>query len=67
MIPTGSQEFQTQVCEIKLSVLSVFSPDSYYPHSTDVSLCQLQIHTSLTMHFKITALTALQVIQNPFC
>lgn len=67
MIPTGFQEFQTQVCEIKSSMLSLFSPDSYYLHSTDVSFCQLQIYTPLTMHFKITALTAAQAIQNLLC
>lgn len=67
MIPTCSQEFQTQVCETNLSVLLLFSPDSYYPHSTDVPFCQLQIYTPLTMHFKKTAVTAVQVIQISLC
>lgn len=45
MIPTCSQEFEKLVCEIKLSMLSLFSPDSYYPHSTCVILPTTDIHT----------------------
>lgn len=67
MIPKCPKEFEKQVYEIKLSILSLFSPDSYYPHSTDVSFCQPQIYTPLIMHFKVTAVTAGQVIQNLLC
>lgn len=48
-------------------MLLLFSPDSYYPHSTAVSFCQLQIHTPLTMHFKKTAARAVQAIQILLC
>lgn len=64
MIPI---EFEKQIRELKLPILSLFSPDSYYPHSTAVSFCQPWIYTPLITHFKITALTTVQVIQNLLC